>query len=154
MYRGAILRAGTWRRIVRGEVDFVKPFAIAGALLRRAALAPLRLPGRLAARRRLRAAGGDELDLAFDALRDRGAAALLLFAGDEPLHADFAREGRLARLDRWPNLRLEHLPVSADTHTLRPVWLQRQVHEIVDRALEAELARTQPGRAAAGAAQA
>jgi hypothetical protein len=34
------------------------------------------------------------------------------------------------------------------------VWLQRQVHEIVDRALEAELARTQPGRAAAGATQA
>jgi alpha-beta hydrolase superfamily lysophospholipase len=154
MYRGAILRAGTWRRIVRGEVDFVKPFVIAGALLRRAALVPFRLAGRLTARRRPRAAGGDELDLAFDALRDRGTAALLLFAGDEPLHADFEREGRLERLDRWPNLRLEHLPVSADTHTLRPVWLQRQVHEIVDRALEAELARTGPGRAAAGAAQA
>ena len=154
MYRGAIVKADTWRRIVRREVDFRKPFVIAGALVRRVLLAPFVLPSRLAARRRVRAAGGDELDRAFDALRDRGASALLVFAGDEPLHADFAREGRLERLDRWPGLRLEHVPVSADTHTLRPVWLQRQVHEIVDRALLDEVARTQPGRTATGVTQA
>jgi alpha-beta hydrolase superfamily lysophospholipase len=153
MYRGAILRADTWRRIVRREVDFRKPFVIGGALVARLARAPFRLAGRLAGRRRRADTGGDDLDRAFDALRDRGTSALLVFAGEEPLHADFAREGRLERLGRWPNLVLEHVPVSVDTHTLRPVWLQRQVHELVDRALEAELART-PARTATGAAQA
>jgi alpha-beta hydrolase superfamily lysophospholipase len=153
MYRGAVLRADTWRRIVRREVDFRKPFVIGGALVARLARAPFRLAGRLAGRRRRADTGGDDLDRAFDALRDRGTSALLVFAGEEPLHADFAREGRLERLGRWPNLVLEHVPVSVDTHTLRPVWLQRQVHELVDRALEAELART-PARTATGAAQA
>jgi hypothetical protein len=153
MYRGAVLRADTWRRIVRREVDFRKPFVIGGALVARLARAPFRLAGRLAGRRRRTETGGDDLDRAFDALRDRGTSALLVFAGEEPLHADFAREGRLERLGRWPNLVLEHVPVSVDTHTLRPVWLQRQVHELVDRALEAELART-PARTATGAAQA
>jgi pimeloyl-ACP methyl ester carboxylesterase len=154
MYRGAIVRPDTWRRILRREVDFRKPFVIAGALVARLVLAPFRLPGRLAERRRLADAGGDDLDRAFDALRDRGTSALLVFAGDEPLHADFVRARRIERLGRWPNLAFEHVPVSADTHTLRPVWLQRQVHELVDLALERELARLQATSTATGASQA
>jgi hypothetical protein len=30
---------------------------------------------------------------------------------------------------------------TADTHTLTPLWLQRQAHELVDRALDRELER-------------
>ena len=61
-------------------------------------------------------------------------------AGAEPLHEEFARSGRIERLDRWPNIELEVIPLGADTHTLRPVWLQQQVHRSIDRALARELA--------------
>ena len=98
MYRGAIARADTWRRIAapRGRLRQ----AVRHRRRAAAARAPRALPaaGRLAARRRaVRGDGGDELDRAFDALRDRGASALLVFAGDEPLYADFgARAGSSA----------------------------------------------------------
>jgi hypothetical protein len=44
-------------------------------------------------------------------------------------------------MDRWPNLELALLGTSAETHTLTPLWLQRQVHALVDRVLEDELKR-------------
>ena len=66
-----------------------------------------------------------------------------MFTQGEPLYEDFEREGRLERLGRWPNLEMRFLSAgltdisgTPDAHTLRPVWLQRQVHEIVDGYLE------------------
>jgi len=44
-------------------------------------------------------------------------------------------------MERWPNLELALLGTSADTHTLTPLWLQHQVHALVDRVLEREIAR-------------
>jgi len=51
------------------------------------------------------------------------------------------KKGLLDRADTWPNLEIAIRGTSADTHTLTPLWLQRQVHELVDHALERELAR-------------
>lgn len=81
---------------------------------------------------------------AFDRLRERGTEALLLFGKQEPLYEEFARQGLLDQLDRWPNLRLERIP-SRD-QMFRAGWLQRHVHERVDEALERMLARF-PGSA-------
>ena len=76
---------------------------------------------------------------AFDRLRERGTEVLLLFGEQEALYQEFARQGLLDPLDRWPNLRLERIP-SRD-QMFRAQWLQRHVHERVDEALERMLAR-------------
>ena len=82
---------------------------------------------------------------AFDQLRERGTEVLLLFGEQEPLYEEFARQGLLDELDRWPNLRLERIP-SRD-QMFRAQWLQQHVHERLDEALERMLARL-PARAA------
>ena len=69
---------------------------------------------------------------AFDQLRERGTEVLLLFGEQEALYQEFARQGLLDQLDRWPNLRLERIP-SRD-QMFRAQWLQRHVHERVDEA--------------------
>ena len=56
---------------------------------------------------------------------------------------EFARQGLLDQLGRWPNLRLERIP-SRD-QMFRAQWLQRHVHERVDEALERMLARLPAG---------
>ncbi len=80
---------------------------------------------------------------AFDQLRERGTEVILLFGQQEALHQEFARQGLLDQLDRWPNLRLERIP-SRD-QMFRAQWLQRHVHERVDEALERMLARPPEG---------
>jgi hypothetical protein len=70
---------------------------------------------------------------AFDRLRERGTDVLLLFGEQEALYEEFARQGLLHQLDRWPNLRLERIP-SRD-QMFRAHWLQRHVHERLDEAL-------------------
>ncbi len=76
---------------------------------------------------------------AFDKLGERGLEVLLLFGEREALYDEFARQGVLDQLDRWPNLRLERIP-SRD-QMFRAQWLQRHVHERVDEALRRVLAR-------------
>ena len=68
---------------------------------------------------------------------------MLLFGEQEALYEEFARQGLLDQLDRWPNLRLERIP-SRD-QMFRAQWLQRHVHERVDEALEGMLARFPAG---------
>jgi hypothetical protein len=65
---------------------------------------------------------------------------VLAFCEDDALHAELEADGILARLERWPTVELELLP-SRD-HTLRPVVAQRAVHDLLDRQLAIELART------------
>jgi hypothetical protein len=72
----------------------------------------------------------------------------MFFTGKEPLHRELQERGRLAQLDRWPNLDLVVMGTSADTHTLTPVWLQRQVNELIDRRLRGELAPPGPSPSA------
>jgi alpha-beta hydrolase superfamily lysophospholipase len=146
--RERLLWASTWRKLLRGEITFARHLETARALAGRATIAPRRLRERVRARRG--EDGGYAVEAIFDALRDRGQRTFLLFTGSEPLHREFTVKGVLERLERWPNLDLSILGTSADTHTLTPLWLQRQVHELVDRALQQELARL-PERARARA---
>ena len=74
---------------------------------------------------------------AFDQLRERGTEVLLLFGEQEALYQEFARQGLLGQLDRWPNLWLERIP-SRD-QMFRAQWLQRLVHERMDEALKSIL---------------
>jgi pimeloyl-ACP methyl ester carboxylesterase len=131
--------AGAWRRVFSGRVSLRRPLSIAASFVAQLLRAPLRLPARLAARRRARAIGADATDIVFNQLRDVGKRGYMVFVGREPLHEDYKRAGRMERFGEWPNITLELLELGADTHTLRPIWLQREVHAMADRAIEREL---------------
>jgi dienelactone hydrolase len=79
-----------------------------------------------------------EVDAVLDRLRGADIRALLLFSEREPLRDELERSGRMAILRQWPNVTVEHVAVR--DHTLRPSSAQRQVHQILDRALDRELA--------------
>jgi hypothetical protein len=87
----------------------------------------------------MRRRGGDELDHAFDSLRDSGKTLTVAFSGEEPLHEELARDGRLERLERWPNLDLEMLP--GVHHSLREINAQHAAHQAIDQAIIRDLAR-------------
>ncbi len=98
-------------------------------------------PGRIVAgaRHEVERAQTEEITAMLDRLRDRGTDALLMFALEEPLHAQLEREGFLDRLDRWPNLRVGQIP-SRD-HMFRAPSLQRHVHASLDQALTGAIDR-------------
>ncbi len=135
----------TWRKVLTGEIRLEKHLETGRTLVERAASVPMRSRERIVARRRgkeaVSAPAREPIEGLFDALRDRDQRALLLFTGKEPLHRELSQTGVFEDLDRWPNLELALLGSSADTHTLTPLWLQRQVHALVDRVLEDELSR-------------
>ena len=152
--RERVLLPSTWRRVLTGEISLDKHLEKVRPLVRRAASTPLRARKRLAAPRGVGraangAAGGPvgyaSIEGLFDVLSDRDQRALLAFTGKEPLHHELIRTGLLDQLDRWPNLEVEILGTSADTHGLTPLWLQRQVHALLDRVLEDELERVTEG---------
>lgn len=159
--RERMLLPSTWRRVITGEISVDTHLEKVRPLLARAASTPARARERLAAVRASangttgepangtgdRPAPGsalvtyESIQGLFDALRDRDQRALLAFTGKEPLHRELAENGTLDRLGHWPNLEVEIMGTSADTHGLTPLWLQRQVHELLDRVLEDELER-------------
>ncbi len=143
--RERLLLASTWRKVLRGEITLARHLETARGLAVRVTGSPRRIRERLLGSRGEGVDQGEALGQIFDRLRDRDQRALLLFTGSEPLHREFTTKGLLDRLDRWPNLELAILGTSADTHTLTPLWLQLQVHELVDRALEEELKRLPEG---------
>ncbi len=59
---------------------------------------------------------------------------ILAFADDEPVRDELEADGLLARLGRWPNVVLTHLP--GRDHTLRPIVAQRAYHELLEGELE------------------
>jgi len=87
----------------------------------------------------------DPLEGLFDTLRDRGQRGLLVFTGREPLREELAATGLFDRLDRWPNLELRTIGTSVATHMLTPLWLQLEVHELVDGVLDRELEQVAAG---------
>jgi alpha-beta hydrolase superfamily lysophospholipase len=156
LLRAKMTRAATWRKVLRGEIKLARHIELGRTLLGRVRSAPTRAYGRIAALRRgdetarqpgtrqpgTRQPGAREpIEDLFDALRNRDQRGLLLFTGKEVLRRELTENGVLDRIDRWPNLELALRGTSADTHTLTPVWLQRQVHALVDRVLEDELRR-------------
>ncbi len=133
--RKALVRSSAWRRVLRGEIP-----------TRRMARLAYRTPGVLARRTVARVAqraaqrrSGDQLELAFDQLRDEGKRIQLMFSANEPLLEELEGEGRLAQLDRWPNLSVER--IAGGIHTLRSAEAQASAHQALDRALDVELQR-------------
>jgi pimeloyl-ACP methyl ester carboxylesterase len=140
--REQMRQGSNWRRVLRGEITLARHLETAHALASRAADAPRRARQRLSSSERARGAGADPVDALFDSLRDRDQRVLLVLSGREPLREDFEASGMFERAGRWPNLELTVVGTSADTHTLTPLWLQREVHALADVALERELQRT------------
>jgi alpha-beta hydrolase superfamily lysophospholipase len=139
--RERLLVALTWRKALHGELNLARHLETARALAGRAIRSPQPLRGRLDGSMPDTVDRTTALAGIFDRLRDRDQLALLLFTGAEPLRRELTARGLLECLDRWPNLTLAIRGTSADTHTLTPLWLQREVHELVDGALERELNR-------------
>ena len=144
--RERLFLVSTWRKALRGELTLARHLETARALARRAARGSSTVRARLGATEQ-----SESLDRTtalagiFDSLGERDQRALLLFTGAEPLHRELASRGLLAQAERWPSVRFVIRGTSADTHTLTPLWLQRQVHELVDGVLEQELARVPAG---------
>jgi hypothetical protein len=130
------LRGEGWRKLVRGDFD--------AAQLKRVlqSLGPRRMRDRKL--HPVEAAQSEQVDAALDRLRGQGTEVLLLLSEAEPLYAQFERQGRINRRDRWPNLTVERYP-SRD-HMFRAVWLQRHVEESVERGLQRVLAAQPAGR--------
>jgi alpha-beta hydrolase superfamily lysophospholipase len=131
---GGVIRGSSWWQVLRGEVSAARMRAIAGAAL----VAPFRARKAAAIRRTRRR----EVDRALTRMREAGKRLLLVFGGREPLHEELEREGRLSRLDRWPNMQLELLP--GNDHSFRPIRSQQYVHAVLERALDRELERSGP----------
>ena len=70
----------------------------------------------------------------------------MLLTGKEPLREVLTDNGLFERLQSWPNMEVVLTGTSADTHTLTPPWLQREVSERIDRELEMQLRRAGSGR--------
>lgn len=128
-----------WGRLLRGDVASGNIKEVARATVMRGVTSPRRLVGRIVDNRRAARAGGNELDYALDRLRDNGVRARLVFTASEPLRQELGHDGFFERLDRWPNLLLHLLDGPPDTHTLQPLAVQRQVHEVIDAAVDALL---------------
>lgn len=129
--RRGLLKPSSWRMIARGDVSLARIGRVASS-------APQSLAASALARWRLRREI-DELDLALDRLCATGKQLAFVFSGNEPLHEELKRQGRLEQERRWPNIALEELP--GDDHTLRPSSSQHCAHDALDRALERELQR-------------
>lgn len=133
-----LLRASSWLKLVRGEVPVRRGLEIVCAAGSWARLALRRLAERLLARGHSERSQNQRLEEAVARLRDDGKHVVLVFGGEEPLHDELEREGRLGALESYPNLELELVPGAP--HTLSPVWAQHRVHELFDRLLTRELA--------------
>jgi len=126
-----VLRRGSRSKVLRGEVPLARIVALACGV---PAMVARRAHTRWHARH-----GDDELDRALDRLRDTGKQLRFMFSGLEPLYEELELEGRMQRMDRWPNVGFDVIP--GQDHLLRPLEAQRFAHEALDRALEEELRR-------------
>jgi alpha-beta hydrolase superfamily lysophospholipase len=136
--RERLFLRSTWRKVLRGEIKLARHVELARRFVTQAVAAQTRTRKRGAAK----GTAGEPIEGLFDALRDRDQRGLMLFTGKEVLRRELTDNGVLDRLkDSWPNLELAILGTSADTHTLTPVWLQRQIHTVIDRVLADELER-------------
>jgi pimeloyl-ACP methyl ester carboxylesterase len=138
--RGRLLRSSTLRKVSRGEITPGRLVEVSRSLATLAVRTSLDRSRRLAGSLRGHDDRPDPLEPLLDALRDRGQRGTLVFTGKEPLREELAATGVLDRLDRWPNLELLTIGISSvATHGLTPIWLQQQVHQLVDGVLDREL---------------
>jgi dienelactone hydrolase len=135
-----LLKRSTWSRVLRGQVTPSAHLSAIRTILAARVRALLRLPARLM--NRTADPSGNEVTRAFDRLEAQNQRALILFAGEERLHAQLLATGRLERLERWPNVLVEHIALAGEMHTMRPLILQREAHRLVDELLQRELELT------------
>jgi hypothetical protein len=130
----ASLRGRAWRRLVRRDVSRKE----LDEALRSIA------PHRLLAGGRANAvtAHHGSVDRILDSLRDQGTQALLLLGREQPLAAQFEREGRLERMGEWPNVTLEEIP--SDDHSFRALWVQQAVKDSMGRAIDRAVVEVDP----------
>lgn len=128
----------SWLRLLRGDVGTDAVAGVAHATASRLR----RLPSGIAARLR-RNGSADELDAALTRLAAQRTDVTLVFTDGEPLHDELARAGRL---DGAPNVHVANVRTGASMHALQPPWVQAEVHEIMDDALDRalRLARAAP----------
>jgi hypothetical protein len=134
---GEVLRASGWRRVKRGQIPLDRAVAVVRSLVRSAVRAVFRFPRRLLVRGEAGPAQDDLLGQALDDLEAGGTHVVLVFGEEEPLRDELEHDGMLAQLTRRENVSLELL--ACDAHTLGPIWAQRFVHGVLDRALERDL---------------
>lgn len=118
-----------WARIRRGQIPRGELVRVLGALVK---YPIVRLRQRF---------GKDPLDVVLDRLRERDSRLLMIFTPYEQVYEELRREGRIERLDRWPNVRVDELPGEGFAHTLQPLPLQHHVNAMLDEAVLAEVAR-------------
>jgi alpha-beta hydrolase superfamily lysophospholipase len=123
------LQGRAWRRLIRGELTSAQ---VRDGIQ---SLTPGRLRG--GSGHPVQRAQSAQIAQALDQLRDQGTEALLLLSRGEGLYDQLQRQGVLDRLDVWPNLRVVQIPTR--DHVFRAIWLQRHVHECLDRALDLAL---------------
>jgi pimeloyl-ACP methyl ester carboxylesterase len=133
-YLSELRHASNWKRLFKGEVPIARALGVLTQRLRRI---PIRFNRRHAVEQA--STHSEAIDKVLDELRDRRRRGLIMFTGLEELLQEFEREGRLERMQRWPNLTLEVVPGLSDLHTLRQIWLQQKVHGLLDAALRREL---------------
>jgi alpha-beta hydrolase superfamily lysophospholipase len=135
-----LIEPALWDRVVHGQVPATRVVDISRAMVRTATSAATTRLRRIRSDQPMPSAAAQAEGL-LDALREHGTRVVLAFADDEPVHDELEADGLLARLGRWPNVVLVHLP--GRDHTLRPIVAQRAYHEL----LEGELDRlTDAGR--------
>ncbi|HWF72605.1 MAG TPA: alpha/beta fold hydrolase [Solirubrobacteraceae bacterium] len=129
---GLVLNPATWLRIHVED---------SGARVRALLLWMLAAPKRAILNHTLRRPKGpaalNEFDAAFDRLEATGKRVMVMFSGDEPLDFELTRSGQMAELEQRENVTLESVEVR--DHTCRPIPAQREVHAILDRALQREV---------------
>jgi pimeloyl-ACP methyl ester carboxylesterase len=123
------LRRGLLKRVLHGEIT---PYHIRRAL--RSVGVGAGFSGRS-----VEGQQDTEVTIALDKLRDRGTEILMTLSEGEPLYDQFEREGRLARLDTWPNVTLERIPDK--DHEVRALPTQILIHQQLDGCLERLLSR-------------
>jgi dienelactone hydrolase len=116
------------RQLVQGAMKYVRPDR-AWRLMRRS----------------LEREEGKRAVAAFERLRENDVETLMVLGQQEALLEQFVRQGLMRKLGHWPNLTLEQTP-SRD-HMFREFWLQRLVHDSIDRAIERVVASTGAGLA-------
>ncbi|WP_027005733.1 alpha/beta fold hydrolase [Conexibacter woesei] len=118
-----------WARLRRRQIPTREVLRVLGALAR----FPLMwFRGRF---------GKDPLDKVLDGLRERDSRLLMIFTPHEQVYEEMRREGRIERLDRWPNVDIRELPGEGFAHTLQPLPLQHYVNAMLDEAVLAEVKR-------------
>jgi hypothetical protein len=127
-----LLERSTWSRVVRGQITPSAHLRVMRTLL--AGLGRT-LPSRVMKHPN----ASNEVERVFQSLCESDQRALIMFAGEERLYARLLRTGRLAGLERWPNISVEHITVASNVHTLRPLHLQQEAHRLVDELLQREL---------------